>query len=60
MFVWLIASHHPGTANGEMNGVVSALGTGVFVAVSGALAYLAVEPFVRRTTDLDAGFVQAA
>jgi serine/threonine-protein kinase len=48
VFIWLIAAHHPGTANGEMEGFLGVLGTGVFAAVSGALAYLAVEPFVRR------------
>jgi hypothetical protein len=48
VFVWLIAAHHSGTADGEMNGFVSVLGMGVFEAVTSALAYLAVEPAVRR------------
>jgi serine/threonine-protein kinase len=48
VLVWLIAAHHSGTANGEMNGFLLALGRGVFLAVIVGLAYLAVEPFVRR------------
>jgi serine/threonine-protein kinase len=48
VFVWLIAAHHPGTANGEVNGFLSVLGTGVSTAVCAALLYLAIEPFVRR------------
>jgi serine/threonine-protein kinase len=48
VFVWLVAAHHSGTAYGEMNGFVFALGMGVLGAAGAALGYLAVEPAVRR------------
>jgi hypothetical protein len=48
VFVWLIASHHVGTVDGEMNEFMFVLGMSVFTAVCAALLYLAVEPAVRR------------
>jgi serine/threonine-protein kinase len=46
--VWLLGGHHPGTGNGEMAGIQSALGRGALMGLVVALAYLAVEPAVRR------------
>ena len=46
--VWLIASHHPGTVDGEIYEFMFVLGAGVVAAMIAALSYLAVEPAVRR------------
>jgi hypothetical protein len=45
---WLLGGHHPGSAGGEVVGLESALGRGALVGLAVAVAYLAIEPAVRR------------
>jgi hypothetical protein len=45
---WLLGGHHPGTIGGEILGLISAIGIGGFAGSVMALAYLALEPAMRR------------
>jgi serine/threonine-protein kinase len=45
---WLLGGHHPATVRGELLGITGALGVGTLAGLLAALAYLALEPAVRR------------
>jgi len=45
---WLLGGHHPATVTGELLGFAGALGVGGLTGLVAALAYLALEPAVRR------------
>jgi serine/threonine-protein kinase len=45
---WLLGGHHPATVAGELLGFSATLGVGGLAGLVAALAYLALEPAVRR------------
>jgi serine/threonine-protein kinase len=45
---WVLGGHHPGTIAGEMLGAYGAFGQGAYGGMVAGLAYLALEPAIRR------------
>jgi serine/threonine-protein kinase len=45
---WALGGHHPGTIAGELLGLYGALGQGAYGGLVAGLAYLALEPAMRR------------
>jgi serine/threonine-protein kinase len=48
LVAWLLGGHHPGTIVGELLGIYGAFGIGGWWGLVAALAYLALEPAIRR------------